>query len=208
MDLVKVAAGPTPLTDSDRVLIKRKLQELVDRDGKPTPEAFLKLAEPETSPLHRFFTWDDQQAAHQMRLLQARQLVRTVTLEVVRIDSNHRSVKIEVRPTDAVGGKQADSGRLPPMRESQPDRSRGKVRELAERIEEAVRDAGGTMEIFEELRWLRQMAKRLHDKAPYEGKRCSKCGDFGHAPGSQYCSKKSAGEISTARADLGRSFQG
>lgn len=60
----------------------KELTRLVDRDGYITPESVLDEARPDGSPLHRYFEWDDDVAAEQYRLVQARQLIVRYSVEV------------------------------------------------------------------------------------------------------------------------------
>jgi hypothetical protein len=46
--------------------------------GELTPEAVVEDARHPASPLHSLFEWDDTQAAHQYRLVQARAVIRAV----------------------------------------------------------------------------------------------------------------------------------
>lgn len=46
--------------------------------GQLTPAAVVDAARPRNSPLHEYFDWSDTSAAEKFRLLQARQLIRTV----------------------------------------------------------------------------------------------------------------------------------
>jgi hypothetical protein len=50
--------------------------------GEITPEAVVKAAEPETSPLHILFEWDDAKAAAQQRLTTAGLLIRSIVVTV------------------------------------------------------------------------------------------------------------------------------
>lgn len=59
---------------SDR--IDNALRSL-QKQGLLLPERVVAAAQPEDSPLHSCFEWDDNEAAHQHRLWQARQLIRT-----------------------------------------------------------------------------------------------------------------------------------
>lgn len=45
-------------------------------------EVVLKAAEPENSPLHDAFQWDDSQAAHAYRLVQAQHLISHIVINV------------------------------------------------------------------------------------------------------------------------------
>ena len=51
---------------------------LYERDGKLTPEKVVAEAEPEGSPLHDRFEWDNDQCGVLYRLEQARELIRRV----------------------------------------------------------------------------------------------------------------------------------
>jgi len=55
------------------------------------PSAVVEEAQPETSPLHSHFEWDDGEAASNYRLWQARQLIR---LNVTVMEPEHRSYKV------------------------------------------------------------------------------------------------------------------
>ena len=102
---MKVDLVPVPravLGESDKRLVEAKLRELHSRDGRVTPESFVAMAEPPDSPLHRFFEWDDAEAARLHRLHQARQIVRTVVFRAVRVVVERREISLDVsRPPPA-----------------------------------------------------------------------------------------------------------
>lgn len=54
-------------------------QELTDKDpnGLITPASVVEAAVPIASPLHRFFTWDDHEAAQKQRINEAQRLLQT-----------------------------------------------------------------------------------------------------------------------------------
>lgn len=55
----------------------------MDREnGLIKAEHVLARAEGTSSPLHKFFTWDDEKAADEWRLMQARYLIRSFKIEV------------------------------------------------------------------------------------------------------------------------------
>jgi hypothetical protein len=57
------------------------LRGLQRDDGTILPADVVEHARPESSPLHRFFEWDDSAAAAEYRIAQARRLLRvTVTI--------------------------------------------------------------------------------------------------------------------------------
>lgn len=77
---------------SDAVIFE--LRRIYDENGGVLkPDAVVEAARPENSPLHSRFTWDDNEAANQYRLWQARQLIR-VSVEL--IDIGHKE-PVEVR---------------------------------------------------------------------------------------------------------------
>lgn len=69
-----------------------------DADGLIQPEEVVKVAADEESPLHRFFEWDDTEAAHQYRLFQARKLITRVNVLVV--DSGPAMVNVKIATAD------------------------------------------------------------------------------------------------------------
>lgn len=69
------------------------------------PEEVVEAAKPRTSPLHRCFTWDDDAAAHQWRLEQARRLLRVF---VHIVDDGDK--RIESRVFVALSSDRPDGG--------------------------------------------------------------------------------------------------
>jgi len=58
--------------------------------GVLRPADVVKAAKAQTSPLHKYFTWDDTEAAHKQRLHEARALIRaTVTV----IPQHHEPIR-------------------------------------------------------------------------------------------------------------------
>jgi hypothetical protein len=64
--------------------------EALKATGPLTAERVLNEAMNTKSPLHKYFTWDDQKAAHQYRLEEARRLIRSI--EVVLEDAKGKQV--------------------------------------------------------------------------------------------------------------------
>jgi len=61
--------------------VAAEINRLMKRCGNSvTPEQIVKAAKPKNSPIHNCFTWDETLAAHKCRLLEARYLLRTVTV--------------------------------------------------------------------------------------------------------------------------------
>lgn len=64
-----------------------------NKEGNLKREDVLKAAEPKTSVLHKYFTWDDVKAAHEHRLAQAGNLIR-VCVHYLDMDGEKRPVKV------------------------------------------------------------------------------------------------------------------
>jgi len=64
----------------DHDAIRAELERL-KREGKILAADVVEAAKDEDSPLHDCFMWDNSEAAHQYRLLQARNLIRVYVVE-------------------------------------------------------------------------------------------------------------------------------
>lgn len=56
--------------------------------GRLTPEAVVRNARSERSPIHKYFTWDDTKAAEKCRLFEASMLIRSVKVNVEMHDQD------------------------------------------------------------------------------------------------------------------------
>jgi hypothetical protein len=56
--------------------------------GQLTPEAVLRNAQAQTSPIHDYFTWNDTEAGKKLRLLEASMLIRSVKVSVEMHDQD------------------------------------------------------------------------------------------------------------------------
>lgn len=63
-----------------------ELKELYDLNGKLYPKDVVERAKDESSSLHSYFEWDDEAAAHQHRLSQARTLI-TLVVDIMEVDA-------------------------------------------------------------------------------------------------------------------------
>jgi len=63
--------------------LAQELKKLEDKAGALTPEQVVAAAEDTKSPLHKYFEWDDNKAAHAHRIGQARELIKRVKIEIV-----------------------------------------------------------------------------------------------------------------------------
>ena len=62
--------------------VREELERIYNTAGVLTPAAVVDDARPEDAPLHSHFEWDDSVAGEQYRLVQARQLIRSVKVTV------------------------------------------------------------------------------------------------------------------------------
>ena len=71
--------------------------------GKLDPVDVVEAARDETSPLHDRFTWDDSDAAHQFRLIEARKLIQ-VCVEYLPGSKESSPVWVSLRQDRQEGG--------------------------------------------------------------------------------------------------------
>lgn len=84
----------TAFKDKDAAVIGRWLDEQFP-DGDYTPEEIVELARSKSSPVHRYFEWDDSRAAFLYRLQQARRMIQCV-VEIIDGVTAPRSVSVRV----------------------------------------------------------------------------------------------------------------
>ena len=126
-------------------MIEKRLAFLTKKnDGVLTPDDVLSEASNPKSPLHDQFTWDDTAAAHQWRLSQARELIRSVRIEF-KVDSRNVSTVRYVRDPDA-GEKQGYSD-VTKLRTSK-DLSRAALAAELEQVKGRMDRARSLAEVF------------------------------------------------------------
>lgn len=84
-------------------LIDALLLLVGDNDGVLRPADVVEAATPTTSPLHKYFDWDDAHAAHQHRLDQARRLMRVTVLVRRGSDTTHLPLLTSLSPGRVAG---------------------------------------------------------------------------------------------------------
>jgi hypothetical protein len=93
-----VSTEPTeePQETAEQKALDEDVREALDRiakddqDGLIQPEAVVEAARDPESPLHKYFEWDVERAAHGFRLAQARGLIVRFTL--VKVDEGPKRV--------------------------------------------------------------------------------------------------------------------
>lgn len=82
--------------------VKDELRRISDARGGLRPSEVVDEARPKSSPLHGEFEWQDNKAAHEYRLIQARQLIRLAVPVIKQADgSEKRDPFVWVPPTAA-----------------------------------------------------------------------------------------------------------
>lgn len=85
------AAAGAPFTQEEAPVVGAIFEGMDSRGIPVTAETVLDEAVPVASPIHKCFTWDDTQAAHQHRLHEARTVIRS--LVIVADHSTDRGVR-------------------------------------------------------------------------------------------------------------------
>ena len=91
--------APNQMIDDSEVVEALELIAKEDADGLVQPEKVVEAASSPESPLHKYFEWDDSEAAHQYRLAQARKLV----VRVVVKDGSRKPIRVNVTIRKADG---------------------------------------------------------------------------------------------------------
>lgn len=70
------------------------LMDVLRQRGNVEPETVVAVAADPGHPLHRYFTWDNNEAAHRYRLVQAEKLLRTVKVTREVVETGTREVRV------------------------------------------------------------------------------------------------------------------
>jgi hypothetical protein len=73
--------------------IKKQLEAIANRPAGLNPRTLLKEAENPISSLHKYFEWDDTEAAQKWREAQAYDLIRRIKVEVVTAEHKTLTVR-------------------------------------------------------------------------------------------------------------------
>jgi len=77
--------------------------ERIRARGPVTAEAYVEEAAPAASPIHRTLTWENRDAAHQFRLIQARGIMRSIV--IIPPDPTQRRVSVYVHVPEGRNGR-------------------------------------------------------------------------------------------------------
>lgn len=80
---LRYAAAPgAPFTDEEAPRVGEALDAMNERGVPVTPEAVVEEAAIDSNYLHKFFTWEDAQAATKCRLMEAQKLISSLMIVV------------------------------------------------------------------------------------------------------------------------------
>ena len=82
--------------------VGEKLEELAQQHAVVTPELVLGEATNPGSPLHNYMNWDNESAAHQHRLTQARELMRFIYVQDTEQDAQPHRLFVSLRRADSI----------------------------------------------------------------------------------------------------------
>lgn len=93
------------IQETEKDVIRRELELIAKSRGGLIPAEVVKSASRKSSPLHKFFTWDDTEAARRYREEQAAFLIRRIKVEIQTSEQKTLTVRafINVREPDADG---------------------------------------------------------------------------------------------------------
>lgn len=124
---------------------RQALADISEKHGHITPAIVVKEATKESNPLHNYFKWNDKEAGYRYRLDQARFLIRTVKLDIVRRDEKKREISFEtsrayVSPLSIRGEKSyvklTDAMDDTTMREEMLERAKRELKALKKRYQQ------------------------------------------------------------------------
>lgn len=79
-------------SNRDVQIIGPEITRIFHTHGESKPHVIVDEARPITSPLHPYFEWNDQKAAEEHRIDQARYILRCIQIEIIAPNSNNHVV--------------------------------------------------------------------------------------------------------------------
>lgn len=134
--------------------------EWVESLSDSSPENILKLAQKKTCPAHDVFNWDNDEAARQFRLVQARVMVRSLKVEVI-------NKKKEVISMDAFITSSDRGGYVPIFDATDEELTAAEERflDLIARLEKRYEDLEVAIPVIAAIRRVRKSTARRKKKA-------------------------------------------
>lgn len=124
----------------DKLTLEEELKRIAKKhSGVLTPESVVATAVDPKNPLHNEFEWNNDAAAHQYRLYQARKLIQEVKM---RITYNHQTILAPLYVRNPVA-EQNEQGYVATTAVTQADQAQWLLEREVERIESALERAQG-----------------------------------------------------------------
>jgi hypothetical protein len=138
------------------------IKEIADLavEGVIRAEDVVAAARPEKSPLHRFFTWDDTEAAERYRIYEARNLLRCV-VRYLPINGDKKPTRVFVSLTpdrNEEGGGYRIMADILTAKDMKAQMLEDALEEMR-RFEEKYRALKELVEIFKAFKIVREMLK-------------------------------------------------
>lgn len=108
--MIYKAKNGSRLSDKKANIYGQAIEEFIEQDGGITPESLTSYAKDKNSVFHDWFEWDNKKAAHQYRLTQAREMLRSIQI-VVQTDQEEVTVRA-FHPV-VIGDKKEDDTEWP-----------------------------------------------------------------------------------------------
>lgn len=89
--------------NKQKAAMEKQLTKIVKKDGHVAPSKLVEVSRPENSITHDCFLWDDLKAGEEYRLIQARQWIRAVKIEV--LDKEDQKIKVNFAHVPVFQGK-------------------------------------------------------------------------------------------------------
>ena len=129
-------------------------EALEKEHGAVTRELFLQSAEPEDSPFHKLFEWDDERAANLYRLQQSNQVINSLCVEVRRKDGESQKVTAFVN----VSVRNVEEARYVNIRSAMNDEE--KRRNV---LDDAKRELSWFVSKYEKYQWFDKLRPALDE---------------------------------------------
>lgn len=100
------ATAGSRFTKQDAAIIGPALQELA-ASGQATDNSIVEIAHSSNSPLHAYFEWNNEKAAHQYRLGQAREIATSIRVRLISGAELPANERVTVRITSDIAPRPA-----------------------------------------------------------------------------------------------------
>jgi len=146
---------------------REALRALENRRGRLTAAEVVAAARPQTSPLHAYFLWNDTVAAGRWRLVQARELIRTVRVQVVTAEGKKVTIPCFVRDPECKADEQGYV--TTPRLKTEKDNAAAMLREEIRAVRQRLNRLRALAAYFGGVKHVEQMEHELTDLARLVG---------------------------------------